>query len=260
MSLFNRSLLKKIGCRLQTSWRTVQDGVLQRHSQITYAQMAEDRLIELFFSRLNIQKPSYLDIGAAHPKQLSNTYWFYLHGGRGILVEPDPDKYRLLKKIRPHDQCIPMGVGTQVETQPTADFYLMQPPGLNTFCEQTMQRYLQAGHRLRHKIRTPLIAFNTLLAQFQPWPNLVSVDVEGLEDELLQTIDFQRFRPEVYCIETLRYPHHEKNLSLKAWMHKQGYVVMADTIINTLFVPEEAWARFCPKANPLLDLEQGCAC
>src|SRR5687767_11168484 len=43
----------------------------------------------------------YVDVGAYHPTLFSNTYFFYLHGWRGINIEARPGSQRLFNEIRP---------------------------------------------------------------------------------------------------------------------------------------------------------------
>jgi FkbM family methyltransferase len=52
---------------------------------------------------LNQSKGSYLDIGAGHPIQDSNTYFFYKLGWQGIAIEPNPLFKSEWKALRPRD-------------------------------------------------------------------------------------------------------------------------------------------------------------
>ena len=77
---------------------------------------------------------------------------------------------------------------------------------------------------------------------FRDGLNFVSLDVEGLELEILGAFDFAANRPEVFCIETISYAIDgtgQKDHRLIEWMASQGYVVHADTYINTIFVDRE---------------------
>src|SRR5208337_2713547 len=59
----------------------------------SYSIEAEDLLVEtVFLVVLKQYGPgTYLDIGAAHPVQHSNTYFFYERGWSGLCVEPNPE-------------------------------------------------------------------------------------------------------------------------------------------------------------------------
>lgn len=58
----------------------------------TYSQSGEDSIIMYIMAMKGIplSECSYLDLGANHPKVMSNTYFFYEQGARGVLVEANP--------------------------------------------------------------------------------------------------------------------------------------------------------------------------
>jgi len=78
---------------------------LSEQDHVSYSQCGEDRILRHIFSVFGIEKPTYLDIGAHHPVALSNTYLFYQKGATGVLVEPNPARYRELVRARPRDVC-----------------------------------------------------------------------------------------------------------------------------------------------------------
>ena len=83
-----------------------------------------------------------------------------------------------------------------------------------------------------------------LSEHFSEGLNLVSLDVEGLELEILQAFDLQRYRPEVFCIETISYAIYGdgvKSTELAQFMTSNGYRIFADTYINTIFVDRNRW-------------------
>jgi hypothetical protein len=90
-----------------------------------------------------------------------------------------------------------------------------------------------------------LISVNEILGDyFTTTPNFVSLDVEGLDFQIAESIDFNRFRPEVFCIETLSYTEDRTEVKLNnviELMGRRQYVVYADTYINTIFVENRAW-------------------
>ncbi len=57
-------------------------------SNISYSQFWEDMLLNFYFLRQ--QQGFYIDIGAYHPIQLSNTYHFYKRGWREINIDATP--------------------------------------------------------------------------------------------------------------------------------------------------------------------------
>lgn len=205
----------------------------------SYSQAGEDMIVEYLFQSLDIQKPTYLEIGTNQPVTSNNTYFFYHKGCKGVCIEPDPEMYRVIKKKRPADTVLNIGIG--ISDSPAATFYLF-PGNLNAWstfsAEEAKIREAESG--LTPKvISIPLKTINEIIAEhFDPCPNFISLDVEGLDLAILQSLDFKRFRPEVICVETITFSitnTEEKLQDTIDFMHVNGYMTYADTHINTIF-------------------------
>lgn len=91
--------------------------------KISFSQTGEDLIIHFIINALKIDKITYLDIGANHPFNLSNTYLFYLLGMKGVCIEPDPKLSKYISEKRKRDKCINIGIGINGLKKST--FYLM---------------------------------------------------------------------------------------------------------------------------------------
>ena len=210
--------------------------------RLTYAQAGEDCIIYLALYLLGIHKPSYLDIGAHHPTSLSNTYFFYRRGCRGVCVEPDPKYARLFRRKRHRDTFLPVAVSIGQETE--ADFYLMKQHALNTLSRESALALERSGEEIARIVRIKLRSVNDILIQHLPnGPNFVSLDAEGVDLEILQSFDFGRFRPQVFCVETSSFDTQEKTSAISEFMSAQDYMVFGETRINTIYVDRLAWSR-----------------
>ena len=79
---------------------------------------------------------------------------------------------------------------------------------------------------------------------FEKCPNLISLDIEGMDYLILQNFDFKKYRPEVFCVETLTYAEDKserKLVEIIELMRINGYFSYADTYVNTIFVDNAAW-------------------
>jgi len=218
------------------------------NSRASYSQCGEDLIIQQLFIALGIDRIRYLDIGAHHPSYLSNTYYFYLQGNDGVCVEPDPLLFKLFPKLRPRDTHLNCGVGA---TEGAAVFYIMSTPGLNTFSSEEANRYSASGnHAIRKKMKIEIKTVNHIIERnFSECPDLISLDIEGWDLVVLKSLDFLRYRPKVFCIETLSYTEDNSERKLTEiieFMHENDYVTYADTYINTIFVDRNCW-----KSRPL---------
>lgn len=216
---------------------------LSKNQKISYAQCGEDLILQQLFTVLGIADVVYLDVGAHHPTYLSNTYFFYDSGGHGVCVEPDPALFAEFAKQRPRDVNVNCGVGI---ASGAADFYIMSTSTLNTFSKVEAERYQSYGmQRIVKTIKVELKTINEIIAKnFKKCPNLVSLDIEGMDFLILQNFDFEKYRPEVFCLETLTYTENKSERKLTEiidLMHANGYMTYADTYINTIFVENLAW-------------------
>lgn len=212
---------------------------------VSYAQQGEDKIIADVFDKLvRIQHPTYIDIGAHHPIINNNTYLFYQTGSHGVLVEPNPDFTDLLKKTRPRDVVLDVGIGAFGEEK-EVDYYVMwEGDGqLNTFSEQAAKE-----HHVRKVIKRKLVDVNKVLERYFPdagngaGPDLFSVDTEGFDLTILKSLDFGRFRPRVVCAETVA-DGGETEQEIVELMRSKNYDVRGGTWVNTIFVDREWLAK-----------------
>ena len=227
---------------IKRKWEAVKLRLRPQKTKLSYAQFGEDILVSSIFWRLQISQPLYLDIGAYDPKFLSNTYYFYRRGGSGVCVEPDPARREAFRRARRRDLCLSVGVGA--EDKEAVPFYVLSEPSLSTFDEAGARRHAESGQaRIRAVVSVPVYCLNTLIEKHCPrCPDFLSVDVEGIDLEILQAMDFERFRPVVICVETIDFYTQAKQSDVIDFLRAKGYRVQADTVINTIFVDERAWA------------------
>jgi FkbM family methyltransferase len=210
----------------------------------SYAQQGEDLVVGDILHMLGVERPSYVDIGAHHPSINSNTYLFYKTGSRGLLVEPNPQYAALLRERRPGDAVLEAGIG--VGSAAEADYYVIAGDGqLNTFSKEQADALvkLHGSKVLLQTLRRRLVNVNDALAEHFAAgshlgsPDFVSIDVEGLDLDILKTLDFRRFRPKVFCVETSLLDG-ELNRAIVSLMSEQGYEARGGSFVNTVFVDE----------------------
>jgi hypothetical protein len=64
----------------------------------------------------------------------------------------------------------------------------------------------------------------------------LSLDTEGLDLEILKTIDFKRFRPKIVCAETLIVNSTKMIAEIPLYMASQDYAVRGGSMVNTIFI------------------------
>ena len=100
---------------------------------------------------------------------------------------------------------------------------------------------------LKNVIPTETVTINQLFERyFDTCPNIVSLDIEGNEMEILEATDLTKFRPQIWCVETLLYtrkPGAPQDRRVTEFMEKHGYYHYADTYINSIYVDWDAYCR-----------------
>lgn len=219
-----------------------------QYQKLSYSQTGEDIIVDFIFEQLKITNPTFLDLGAHHPFYLNNTFLFYRRGCFGVNVEPDSFLINAFNQFRPLDKNVNVGIGSELETKEAA-FYIMSAKTLNTFSKDEAERYQSYGtHKIEEVVKIPLIPCNKIIEEYfgSVSPNFISIDVEGLDFEILRSFDFARFRPEIFCIETLTYTEdktEEKLTDMINYVCSKDYMVFADTYINTIFVDKSSWKK-----------------
>jgi len=210
--------------------------------QKSYSQCGEDLIVNYIFNTLKVAHPTYLDIGAHHPHFLSNTYLFYRQGCRGVSVEPDPFLFGKIKRARGRDVNLNVGLASQ---RGILKLHVFTSRTLNTFSEDEAKKYVQEGHEQIALHDIEVLTFEDIMKQHvDRTPDFISLDVEGMDLEILQSIDFSRYQPTVFCIETITYSRGgdgEKLTEIDDMMAENGYMKYADTYINTIYVKKDRW-------------------
>jgi FkbM family methyltransferase len=229
MNFFNLLLFKRIYQKLTGVFYT-----------ISYAQTGEDIIIDFLIRARKVKNFTYLDIGANHPVKLNNTYKFYEQGYYGVCVEPDPHLYTNLVAKRKGDTCLNIGIAGIAKN--AADFYVMENPLLNTFSKEEAEMTEREQHsKIKRMIQVPLKTVEKIIDTHFAGkaPVFINLDVEGLDEEIIQGFPFQKYRPSIFCIETVHCTSNatsEKRIEIMELMKSKGYVVFADTYVNTIFI------------------------
>jgi FkbM family methyltransferase len=209
-------------------------------SKTTYSQCGEDVIVEFALSLFKKTAPSYLDIGAHHPTHLSNTRLLYGRGGKGVCVEPNPVLCDNFQKRRPKDICLNIGISPDQKVKPLS-FYILNDLSLSTFSKEVAENITSDGvHSITETREVACFPVNHIIAKyFDPCPDFVSLDTEGLDLQILQSFDFASYRPLLFCIETLDYSTHTKMHDVIQLMSENNYQAYADTFVNTIFIDSD---------------------
>ncbi len=206
-----------------------------RYARDSYSQEGEDLLLERYL--YNKRTGFYIDVGAHHPKRFSNTYRLYLQGWRGLNIDANPGSMRMFRRMRPRDINIEAAVSSVSEE---LTYYVFNEPALNTFDKQLALKWAAEKSFITQEIKTVPVPLWRLLDQYVPQNvniDLLTVDVEGLDYDVLQSNDWTRYSPEyilVECLEGLTFDT-ESSDPIKQFLTQRHYTMAAKTMNTVLF-------------------------
>ncbi len=213
-------------------------------NKLTNSQSGEDAIMAYVLGRLKIPFEScrYLDLGANHPVEGSNTNFFYQQGASGVLVEANPQLIPELKEKRAEDIILNRCVSKNDDESIT--FYIMSDDGLSTpdYAQVCKVQKENLQVTLVDQIEIKSITVNRIFQEYfqNQAPHILSVDVEGKDQEILESINFEQYRPLLVVIEMIEYKANqislEKNHTIMEYMQSKGYVEYAFTGINSIFI------------------------
>ena len=223
---------KTLPTRLLDACRDIRDYIFGGHSIECYSQEGEDMILRRIFDKKN--DGFYVDVGAHHPLRFSNTYLLYKRGWRGINIDAMPGSMKIFRWIRPLDINIESGVAL-VDAQ--FSYFEFKEKALNTFNDSLANQYISGGSELTSRVQLRARPLSDLLSEYLPKGkhiDLLTVDVEGLDLDVLRSNNWKCFRPSVLITEELRSLSGETDNSVREFLTTVGYQQFARTY-NSVF-------------------------
>ena len=171
-------------------------------SELSFSQEGEDMILRNLFE--GRESGFYVDVGAHHPQRLSNTNHFYLSGWRGINIDAMPGSMEPFKRFRRRDINLEIGVSESTET---LTYYAFDEPAFNGFSQEIADRVTKSGqHKLLFTKPVPTRPLADILDEYLPANQTIdflTIDVEGLDQAVLRSNNWKKYRPVVILTETL---------------------------------------------------------
>ena len=164
-----------------------------------YGQWAEDVIIDSLTA--GKRAGVYVDVGAYHPFHYSNTYLLYHRGWHGINIDPNPSAITLFNWHRKRDINLNLGVS---DIPGEKKYYLFNHQAYNSFSSSARDSALKNRHvRQIGERMIPCRPLSDIVTRHLPDAevDVLNVDVEGMGMAVLKTVDWDRMRPSVICIE-----------------------------------------------------------
>jgi FkbM family methyltransferase len=179
----------------------------------SWSQFGEDARIRCYFRdkgwqegkrRMSIEKGIYVDVGCHHPIVLSNTLWFYRQGWTGINIDPMPGVKRLFDRFRPKDINLELAISTSTGE---LTFYAAEGrASVYNTANSDVARKLVADGTVKNmvEVKVQCATLANVLERHLPKDreiSFLSVDAEGHDFQVLQSNNWEKFRPEILLVE-----------------------------------------------------------
>lgn len=204
-----------------------------------FSQEGEDVLLERIFE--GKRDGFFVDVGAHHPMRFSNTYNSYLRGWRGINIDPKPGMAADFARLRPGDINLEIGIGLIAGE---LEYFIFNEGALNTFDPAlAAQRDGVGSYHIVERRKMPVKPLAEVLQAHVPSAqkiDLLTIDVEGLDLEVLKSNDWEKFRPRIILAEDTAATSMRQALDspLTQYLSSQGYELFAKTFCTMFFRPQ----------------------
>ena len=206
----------------------------------SYSQEGEDMILRRLFEKK--KEGFYVDVGAHHPKRFSNTYFFYKKGWKGINIDAMPNSMKLFKKTRPRDINIEIPISEQKQK---LKYYAFDEPAINGFSKEISEKRSRTEDvKILFTKEIETTTLENILTEYLPKDQTIdflSIDVEGLDFEVLKSNNFKIFKPNLILVEIIGSNLCEIEKSeITKYLNNLGYDIYAKTI-NTVFFAKKTF-------------------
>jgi FkbM family methyltransferase len=179
----------------------------------------------------------FVELGAVDGIKQSNTCMFEKSlGFSGVLIEPDPQQFQHLKLNRPDSKCFNFAI-SKIKTQ--VDMYVSNQPLVSSVVSNTTEAFKNRWHQNSAIITVPAKPLYQILKEGDiQYIDLFSIDVEGCEHEVLETMNWDI---PVYIIIIESY--HQNWEKCKSILEKQNFKYIRTDRHNDIWINENYFRK-----------------
>jgi FkbM family methyltransferase len=182
------------------------DLFIQRYGREYFSQFGEDIILDNIFGHK--KDGFYVDVGCYHPKHWSNTYLMHKRQWTGINIDIDEFKIQMFNIARKNSTNICSAVSNE---EKDITYYCSRDYSpVNTLDQNFAEGMTSKKPRVNYELkRTKSKKLDKIILETkfrEREIDLLSIDVEGHELPVLQSLNFQVYKPKVLVIEL----HEEK--------------------------------------------------
>lgn len=199
---------------------------------LSFSQEGEDLILKKIFG--GAKNGFYVDVGAYHPIQFSNTYYFYTQGWHGINIEPNRKYWDIFESARNRDYNINCAVGVG-----SGEYFVYDEPAYNTFSKDRVVELENSTRKKPVKVVTGIVSKSLrsiLLEQNVSEIDFLNIDVEGSEIQVLESNNWALFSPKIILIEQTERELEKIMLSeVYRFLKEKGYALVTKTYSTSFY-------------------------
>jgi FkbM family methyltransferase len=201
------------------------------------SQFGEEKFILSFFDKN--YKGTFVDIGCFHPTRHNNTFEMYRSGWTGVNIDLNPLTIDLFNFFRKKDINIHAAISDKEEIK---KLYFVNELNTQNTLEENHLLFLKNHHGVKEEeislenINTKRL--DTLLESHNINDiDFMNVDVEGHELNIINSIDFNKYKIKFICIEMINHNNQAKlvNKRLNDILKKNDYILEKRIDFNYIF-------------------------
>ena len=206
--------------------------------RIFYSNWGVDKMAEDFFKQR--KAGCFVDVGCHQPFLNNNTYSLYKKGWRGINIDLDFGTIDMFNFFRKEDTNIHVAVSNTVEEKNLYFFHNRSAVNTLSFKEGSKAKEVKkvVTSTLNKIIETSIYKNKEI--------DFLSIDVEGYEIEVLQGLDFNKYKPKLVVLEFINHDikefYNQKisniiNSQINKFMENKNYKLVNWIHDDLVYVP-----------------------
>lgn len=204
---------------------------IYKRYNISFSKSGEDMQLKQLL-KLN-KKGVYVDIGCWDPVKASNSYYFHLKGWKRICIDPNPKMQELFRTKRKLDIFVNSAVGIEGKK---LTYYMLEEEfsSMNTLDYSFIkQNNLDSKIVAKKEIQT--VSLKNILEKYLKEGEAIDffdIDVEGFDLEVLQSNDWDRFRPRIILVESDTDLINDLQSDITNYLKGKEYKMICKSLIN----------------------------
>ena len=190
----------------------------EKYTKKSYSISNVDLILDRIFSK--IKNGIYIDIGCNHPIKYNNTYLLHKKGWKGINIDLDIESIKEFKKFRPHDTNI-CAVVSEKDGKKKNIYIYHSRSAINTVSKKLAEKRSTKPKQIVERVTRSLnnIIENTNFKNKKI--NLLSIDIENYEYQVLNSFNFNKYKPDVVVAEI----HNIKQKDLEIYTQSLDFIL-----------------------------------